>query len=162
MDHIHRMASGVTPFFPTTLSLVYDKLVEKSLTKPISFGLGFDGCTGDQSPIDPTPPLQASGSTPAIDSPPTINSAACSSNSQALASTTGPITLNTASNLTRLKCALCGKIARLQDLYDGLRCPVCPGRCTRRRPLMVCSSCNASRSMRGDDSSKKGRRERIM
>jgi hypothetical protein len=30
IDHIERMASGGTPFFPTTLSLVYDKLFEKA------------------------------------------------------------------------------------------------------------------------------------
>jgi hypothetical protein len=30
IDHIERMASGGTLFFPTTLSLVYDKLFEKA------------------------------------------------------------------------------------------------------------------------------------
>ena len=30
MDHIQRMSSGEAPFFPTTLSLLYGKLAEKS------------------------------------------------------------------------------------------------------------------------------------
>ncbi|KAF9642810.1 hypothetical protein BDM02DRAFT_3273313 [Thelephora ganbajun] len=34
MDHIQRMASGEAPFFSTTLSLVYGKLLEKAFTQP--------------------------------------------------------------------------------------------------------------------------------
>ena len=30
MDHVQRMSSGEAPFFPTTLSLLYGKLVEKA------------------------------------------------------------------------------------------------------------------------------------
>ena len=34
MEHIQRMASGEAPFFSKTLSLVYDKLVEYTSTRP--------------------------------------------------------------------------------------------------------------------------------
>ncbi|KAF9650005.1 hypothetical protein BDM02DRAFT_1688248 [Thelephora ganbajun] len=162
MDHVHRMASGEIPFFPTTLSLVYDKLVEKSFTKPISFGLDFDSRTEDKSPIDPTPPLQTSGSTPAIDASPTINPVAPPSNSQAPASTTEPITLDTPSNSTWLKCVRCGELARLRDLYEYLRCPRCPERGKSGRPFMQCLSCDASRVTLRDDCSRKKCRKRFM
>ena len=43
MDHVRRMASGEAPFFATTLSLVYGKLVEKVFTRPTSSSSGTSG-----------------------------------------------------------------------------------------------------------------------
>ena len=41
MDHIKKMAAREAPFFGTTLSLVFDKLVEKTSTRPVLSGIGF-------------------------------------------------------------------------------------------------------------------------
>ena len=66
MDHVRRMASGEAPFFATTLSLVYGKLVEKVFTRPTSSSSGTSGLekpTEGQGVIIPSLPPQASSST---------------------------------------------------------------------------------------------------
>ena len=46
MDHIKKMASREAPFFATTLSLVFDKLVEKTSPRPVPSGFSFGGSSG--------------------------------------------------------------------------------------------------------------------
>ena len=46
MKHIRRMASGGVPFFSTTLSLIYDKLVEKVFPQTIVPGSGLGQSPG--------------------------------------------------------------------------------------------------------------------
>ena len=62
IDHIERMASGEAPFFPTMLSLVYDRLVEKTFPKHVPSSL---------APSSPTLRAPAPTSTSTIASPPT-------------------------------------------------------------------------------------------
>ena len=52
-DHIQRMASGEAPFFPTTLSLVYDKLVGKALPKGIASPSTLDVTSPSNLPAGP-------------------------------------------------------------------------------------------------------------
>ena len=40
MDHVPRMASIEAPFLPTTLSLVYGKLLRKAIPQPVASGSG--------------------------------------------------------------------------------------------------------------------------
>ena len=51
MDHIQRMSSGEAPFFPTTLSLLYGKLAEKSAgpTAPVTCRLICPRCNNSAS-----------------------------------------------------------------------------------------------------------------
>lgn len=162
MNHIRRMASGEAPFFPATLGLVYGNMVENAFTKRAPSNFGPGNCTGKQSLIDLTPPPQASTSTTCIPSPHTIIPTASSSNLQAPVSIHGPVSTTTPVNPTWLICVECRERARLEDLHDGLRCPLCPGRGQggQRRPLMRCTSCNAERQTRRDCCGKKkcGRR----
>ena len=60
MEHIQRMAFGEAPFFATTLSLVYDKLVEKAFAQPVPSGSGFRQSVKFESVADPSSPLQPS------------------------------------------------------------------------------------------------------
>src|SRR5882757_5270960 len=81
MDHIRRMGSGEAPFFPTTLSLVYDKLIGGGFAEctPLSPGLGSHA--GGRSLLGPpVPPLPVSTSTSDI-TPPSINDPIASSSS---------------------------------------------------------------------------------
>ena len=60
MDHIKRMGSGEAPFFPLTLSLVYDKLVDKAFSKPpfssvLGCSAGSQSVTFPRSFQAPTP-----------------------------------------------------------------------------------------------------------
>ena len=50
MDHIKKMASREAPFFATTLSLVFDKLVEKTSPRPVPTGFGFGKSSGTRDP----------------------------------------------------------------------------------------------------------------
>ena len=170
MDYIQRMASGEAPFFSTTLSLVYDKLVENAFANP-TFGSVPEKPTGSQGITTPTPPSQASTSTSSIVSHTTINAATSSSNLQAPASvcglapprpTTNPVASSsdlqvptpvrwptlqiTPANSVWLKCVQCGELAQLRDLYNGLRCPRCPG-IGKKRPLMRCTACFVMRTV---------------
>ena len=165
MNHIQRMASGEAPFFPTTLSLVYGKLVQNAFAKYAPFGFGPGNCTGSQSFIHPSPHPQASTSTSNVPSSSivdlaasssTVELTASSSDLQAPASVHGPVLTTTPTSLTRLKCVRCGGLTRLQDLYEGLRCPLCPATGKKgRRPFMRCASCNTMRTARRDDCCKK-------
>ena len=65
MDHIQKMASGEAPFYSTTLSLVYDKVVEELFTKRVPPGRGPGELTEGQSATVLTPP-QPSISTPML------------------------------------------------------------------------------------------------
>ena len=115
MDHIQRMGSGEAPFFSTTLSLVYDKLVEKAFPKHTSPGLGL-GC---QSVATPTPPVQASPSTPGI---------ASSSNLQAPAPVPEPISSEaTIKRVEYYQCVRCHGAVSEYDLRNSLHCPRCSG-----------------------------------
>jgi hypothetical protein len=164
LNHIQRMASGEAPFFPTTLSLVYGKMVENAFTKRAPSNFGPGDCTGNQSLVDLPSPPQASISTPGIPSSSTIGPTASSSSLQAPASTHGPLSIATPANSTWLQCVQCNERARLQDLYDGLRCPLCPGMGgrRRRRPIMRCVSCNAERFTCRDDCRQKLCRRKFM
>ena len=56
MDHIHGMASGKVPFFPTALSFIYDKLFWKVAAQPAVSGssLGTLPEAGSQSAVEVT------------------------------------------------------------------------------------------------------------
>ena len=149
IDSIQRMASGKAPFFPETLSLIFDRLVEKAFTKRTIFGPGPGGCTaGESQNFTPTPPPQASTSTSSALSLPIVDTVASSSNLQAPASTYGPVPPITTPNSAWLKCVKCGQVARLRDLRKGLRCPKCPKAKNNPPPLMQCTSCNKVRGSR--------------
>lgn len=161
MDHIQRMASGEAPFFPTTLSLVYDKLVEKAFTELSLFDPGSGGNTERQSLAHPTPPPQTSTSTSSAVPSSTVGPAS-PSNSRAPASTSGAFPSTTIPKLTQLRCVRCGELTRLRDLYEGLRCPRCPARGTKGRPFMQCTSCNVMLTELRDACPKKKCRRRYM
>ena len=158
IDHIRRMASGGAPFFPTTLSLVYDKLVEKALTERTFFDRFLEVARGAR--VSPAPRASTSSS---IASPSIIGCAASSSNLQAHAPTRRPAPLPTTAKLTGLRCVRCGAVARLQDLYAGLYCPQCQkGRRAERRAFMECRTCGVWRTMQRDDCCRKDCGRRFM
>ena len=139
MDHIKRMGSGEAPFFPITLSLVYDKLVDKAFSKPaLSSALGC-----------------SAGSQSAFSKPPFSSVLGCSAGSQSVtfprsfqAPTPRPIIKQPG-----LKCARCRHTALVHDLYDGLHCPQCTekgknGKGERGRPFMRCVKCDTLRDGR--------------
>ena len=153
IDGIQRMASGEAPFFPTTLSLVFDKLVEKACTKRTSFGFGSGpgGCTEGESSIHPTTP-KMSTQTSNIPPPPIVGAIASSSNLQAPASTCGLVPPVTTPDLAWLKCQQCGEVARFRDLHETLRCPQCPPRSVKKgRPFMKCASCDTPQTAPRED-----------
>lgn len=162
IDRLQKMASGEAPFFPTTLSLVYDKLVEKAFTKHTPFGPGPGDCTEGHGVIYTTP-SQASTSTSNIDSSTTVGPAASPSNLQDPVSTPGPNLSTTTAQLARLKCTRCGEVALLRDLYRDLYCPLCPESVKKgRRALMECTVCGVVRGMNRDDCIRKICRRRFM
>ena len=158
IDRIQRMASGEAPFFPTTLSLVFDKLVEKACTKRTPLGPGPGVCTESESPVHPTPP-QASTPTSNIPPPPAINTFASSSNLQAPASTHGPVPPITTPSSTRLECRQCGRASRMRDLRENKRCPLCPAGSKKGTILMRCSSCKTLRGANTGACGRKGCRK---
>ena len=135
MKYIEKMASEEALFFPTTLSLIYDKLIENALSGP----------TGSQSVFHPTPP-QASTSTSSVTPFSTISPTVSSSNLQAPASIHVPVPSTTPTNSTSLRCIRCGELIRLRDLYQGLRCPQCTPINGWGRPIMQCVACDALRT----------------
>lgn len=146
MGHIQRMASGEAPFFPATLSLVYDKLVEKALSKQTS-GPDLGRSTGAQSVTTPTLPLQPPTPTSGVASSST--SSTCPSFGFQAAPIPGP-PLSTTAKQTRLKCVRCWCITSVYDLYGGLHCPRCDekgrnGRGVKGRPFMQCTGCSTLR-----------------
>ena len=156
MEHILRMASGEAPFFATTLSLVYDKLVEKAFAQPAPSGSGLGKSAEVQSVADPCPRPQASIP---ISSVPSISTSGDAPSS--IPQT--PVPSSTSVSLARLICNTCLGPARLADLYDGMRCPVCPPRTVKKgRPYMHCSLCRAQRSTNRDDCVNRACRARFM
>ena len=149
MEHIQRMASGEAPFFATTLSLVYDKLVEKAFAQPIPSGSGLGKSAEVPSAADPCPPPQASihissvPSTSASDSPLLIPQTPAPNPGP------GPVPPSTPRQSVYLRCNQCGEPAKLEDLFDDLRCPVCPSRSSKKgRPYMQCPLCRVVRVSR--------------
>lgn len=158
-EHVQRMASGEAPFFAKTLSLVYDNLFEKIFAQPIPSGSDVGKPTEVPNAVVPSPLPQASTTTSSIPS--------SSTSSVPLSSTPGVTPLSNLqapapdpepqpqpqpdpwsddAPLGWLQCNQCGETARLQDLYEGVRCPQCPPRSAKKgRPYMQCQSCGVVR-----------------
>lgn len=162
MDYIRRMASGETPFFPTTLSMIYDKLVENAFPSP-TFSSVLSESTGNQSVTTPAPPVEASTSASSTSSPSTscitsssiLNLASLSNSKVPNPTPAGPTPLSTTTERAWLKCVRCGEQARLRELHDGLHCPLCSGdgkngKGKGGRPFMQCLECNRLRVARTD------------
>lgn len=131
MDHIKNVADGGVSFFPTTLSLVYDRMIGKAFPKHHHSGSGPEkhpaGGRSSFLPSTSNPGSWAAG-------PPNVPT----------------------SNLKRwLKCVRCYEVVLSVKLYDGLYCPRCPstgknGMGARGRPFTVCSGCGLLRIERVD------------
>lgn len=143
VEHIQNMAFGDAPFFSTTLGLVYDKLVERVLTQSIASGSGPGNPTEaeNQSVSEPAPVTQPSNPRVSVEPSPTL--------------TVPPLPTQQPSapapglGAVWLECFQCGEAAMMRDLYDGLRCPQCPSRSSKKgRPFMKCPSCNLVRGVR--------------
>jgi len=152
MDHIQRMASGEAPFFPTALSLVYDKLIEKAFARHIPPGFDPEKPTWGQI-MTTVPPAQASTSASSIDPPPNFSVPSFPS-PQAPAPVPGPVPPSTFIRQTTLKCVRCFRIRSVHDLYDGLHCPVCPetgrnGKGEKGRPFLRCTGCSLLKETHG-------------
>jgi len=161
MGHIRRMGSGEAPFFATTLSLVYDKLIERAFAQPAPSCSGLGKSTEVQSITDPCPHLQTLIPISSIPS----TSASRGVPSFVLQTPTpnpGPLSSSTSSSLAWLRCNQCHNPARLEDLYDGMRCPVCPSRSVKKgRPYMQCSLCCAARVSSTDNCTRRTCRTRF-
>jgi hypothetical protein len=66
MDHIQSMGSAEFTFYATTLSLVYDRLVQKVLQTHISFGTGAGDPPGGVQSITASSSTQASTTAPNV------------------------------------------------------------------------------------------------
>jgi len=152
---IRKMGSGEAPFFPTTLSLVYDTLVERAFT---THDPG-PSCTEGQTSVRPVPPSQPSTSTLKVNPPPTVHPPASSSKLRSRASTCEPGPLTTATRSAWLKCVRCHEVAWLRDLHEGLYCPRCPGDWVG---LMRCTVCNLLRTQKRGDCSENTCRRTFM
>ena len=149
MDHIQRMGSGEAPLFAKTLGLVYDRLIEKTFTRPVPFGSGLGKSVEVQSVADPAPPPEASSSISSVPPTPIGTSGTLPFSPQPPAPSPIPIpvSLNASSRLAQLVCVQCRESAFLAVLYDGLRCPQCPPRSGGRgRPWMRCQLCSTVRA----------------
>ena len=154
------MASGEAPFLPTTLGLVYDKLVEKAFPKHTPSGLGAEN-TIDWS-ASPIPRASNFASAVAPPSTSTVASSsvvglASSANLQPPAPTPG--TPWGTVELARLRCARCRQISPIDELDDGLYCPHCPptgknGKGQKGKPFMRCTECATLRDRHVDVCSK--------
>jgi DNA-directed RNA polymerase subunit RPC12/RpoP len=143
VDHIRRMGSGEAPLFATTLSLVYEKLFEKTVARTISSGSGLGKSTEIQDTVVNTTSPQASTSAFS-----TLSwlSGTTPSSSQPPVPTPAPVARSIPSNdrLAWPVCTKCGGRASLRNLHDGVRCPTCPSRSARKgRPYMHCQSCGS-------------------
>jgi len=143
MEHIQRMAYGEAPLFATTLSSVYDKLVEKTFAQPIPSGSGLGKSVEVQNVAVPRPPLQASTSISGFLSTSTSGGASSSSSQvPALNPGPGPVPSSISPPFVWLRCSQCSRVAGLGDLYNGLRCPQCqPRNAKKGRPYMECPKC---------------------
>jgi len=160
IDHIQRMVSGEAPFFPTTLSLVYDRLVEQTFPKHISPGPGLWGLTKGQNITTPTPVHTSafafgitSPSTP-ITTPPPITTIHPLPARRASLLVPPPILRPASPNPTirpaGLRCIRCHRVKSINNLYNNLHCPQCPangrnGKGEKGRPFMCCTKCGALR-----------------
>ena len=148
MDHIQRMVSGEAPLFAKTLGLVYDRLIEKTFTRPAPSGSGLGKSVEVQSVADPAPPPKAPSSISSVPPTPIGTSSTLLVSPQPPAPSPLPIAVSTnpSSRLAWLVCKQCGESALLADLYEGLRCPQCPSRGGGKlRPRMRCQSCSTVR-----------------
>ena len=152
MGHIQKMAFGEAPFFATTLSLVYDKLVEKAFTQPIPSGSGIGKSAKVKSAADPRSPLQPPISVPGAPPTPTLSNVPSTSSSvpQTPPPVPGPVPPSNATRFTWLRCHRCLGAVGLRDLHDDLRCPRCPASDERGPPLMQCTLCRTIRTARRD------------
>ena len=139
MEHIRRMASGGAPFFSTTLSLIYDKLVEKAFPQTIATGsgLGQSPGTGGEGVMNSTnqalnPTGQVSNSTTQVSN--LTNQVPGPANQM----TNSASNINPPSTSSRTVRSASG-----YDLYEGLRCPICPERTAEMpgRPYVICQFC---------------------
>ena len=133
VDYVQSAGSGEVPFFPVTLSLVYDKLVGTAFPKGSSSDSNPEKTPGDLAVTTPNT-SQASGTASVTALPPASD----------------------ASPSTAPRCVRCRRYTQLEDLYDGLHCPWCPetgknGLGIRGRPFMACSECNFLRTTRVDE-----------
>ena len=140
MDQIQRMASEETPFFPTTFSLVYDKLLEDALSALAPNVASF-------SVPNVTLSFTHNGTLPST------HNAAFPSASSIISSSNLHVSLNATKEWVGLICARRRCVASVHDLYDGLHCPRCPdtgrnGRGEKGRPFMRCTKCNTLRDRR--------------
>ncbi|KAF9779806.1 hypothetical protein BJ322DRAFT_343003 [Thelephora terrestris] len=134
MEHIQRMAYGGAPFLSTTLSLVYDKLVEKVFVQPVASGFGLRDPPGSERTINP-----ASHVNPPPASTPTVT---LPSSSQTAPT---PRPSGTAAQVAWLECTRCGTYSILENVYEDMRCPICPERSAKKgRPRMKCQLCNVT------------------
>ena len=127
LEHIQRMGSGEAPLFATTLSLVYDKLVEKAFVRHIPPGSRVGKSAEVQSITNSCTPLQAStsiSSVPSTSGPGPSKSAEVPpvSNPWLPLRARDPIS---PPQLMWLQCYRCSKFALSKDLCDGLHCPKC-------------------------------------
>jgi len=150
MDHIQRMAFGEAPFFAATLSLVYDKLVEKAFTQPAPSGSGLRKSAKVESVADPRSPLQPPVSVPGAPPTPTLSNVLSTPSSVPQTPAPGPVPRSTAPRFTWLRCHRCLGAVGLRDLHDGLRCPRCPPGDVVGAPLMQCTLCRIIRTERRD------------
>jgi len=168
IDHIQRMVSGEAPFFPATLSLVYDRLAEQKFPKNISFSSGPWGFTTSQTITTPTPPVRTSPLTFGITSPPTSNIPSSTttnipplptrrilpSSFLAPTPTPRPVSPNPTVGRAGLRCVRCCEVTPVKSLYSNLLCPWCSaegknGKGEKGRPFMRCTECNTLRDKRG-------------
>lgn len=153
MDHTQRMASGGAPFFSTTLSLVYDKLVEKTFAQATasSSGLGNSSWGEGQGVMNSTnqasglasqvlnptgqvsnPTNQVLGPTNQMTNPAThfnppwtpTPTFTLPTNQQTTTPTPEPS--SAPARFAWLRCTKCGTISRLRNLVQGMHCSVCP------------------------------------
>lgn len=148
MNHITRTTSSSSeaPFTPTSLSLVYDKLVERVFTQPTASdsSLGKPStteCARSHEPCTPTVIQQPDPTPVAAPSIPTQQSPNPSTVPvPELESEAVPL------GAIWLECFQCSQRARLRDLFNGLRCPRCPSRPRGKgRPFMQCPACKLVR-----------------
>ena len=155
MDHIQRMAAGKAPFFATTLSLVYDKLIEKAFAQPVPSGSDFGQSAEVESVADSCPRLQPSISATGAPSISTSSNAppVPSFVPQTPTPVPGPglVPSSVPTRLAWLRCHRCLRSVKLEDLYDGLRCPQCPPKDIKGPPLMQCTLCSTIRTARKDN-----------
>ena len=154
IDHIKSVAAGEVSYFPTTLALVYDRLVGRAIQKHPSSsdsekppkGQKVTTSKAQSSVFDSAPPYTSNASS-STNPTTTRFPAATSVPSTTLIPTAPPI------NRVSLQCIRCRGTALLGQLYDGLHCPWCPatgrnGKGVKGRPFMVCPECRKLRETR--------------